>query len=123
MSIRVTIKDKEVLSELPLVKFRTYLENKGWYKRDDFYKTMASGERVSFGEIWSMDRGPKPQTAIFVPNSEKIIDYSARMSENFMILERIENRSQLEIYVDILQKPVIVRPTKVKVKKEKIIKH
>jgi len=115
--IRVTIKDADALKSIKVDQLKTYLEKSGWFKRQDIMNTLASGERQIVAQLWSADVGPKVKTAIVVPIHNDFRDHVARMSEAIQSLEQAENRSQLEIYVDITQAPIIVRPTKTKSKK------
>lgn len=110
--LRVTIKDKDALQLITVDSFKEYLSAKGWYFKEDYLRTMVSGQRIKIAEIWSMDTGIVSQTAIVVPNSESMVDYAARMSENLIILEKIENRSQLQIYVDLSKTDLIIKQTK-----------
>jgi len=115
--IRVTIKDADALKAITIQQLKTYLESTSWTKREDISRSLASGERTVVGELWSQDTGPTKRTAIVVPGKETFADYTARISEALMALERAEGRTQLEIYVDITQKSVVIKPTKSKKKK------
>jgi len=112
----VTIKDGNALKSITIKQLQEYLENNGWSKREDIMNTLASGERTLVGEVWSQDVGPVRKTAIVVPAKETFADYAIRLSEAIMALERTEGRSQLEIYVDITQTSIYVKPKKYKKK-------
>lgn len=122
--IRVTIKDKVALQSIKIEDFKSYLTLKGWNKKEDYTRTLATGEKNKVAEVWSMDGSGVNYgaTAILVPERETLIDYAARMSENLLNLERIENRSQLEIYVDITRKKIVFSPTKLIKNSNKISK-
>jgi hypothetical protein len=115
--IAVTIKDAEALKAISVKQLQTYLSNHGWSKREDLTRVLASGERTVLGEVWSQDIGPVVRTAVVVPAKETFADYTARIIEAIMALERVERRSQLEIYVDITQTAIVVRPSKKSKKK------
>lgn len=113
--IRVTIKDKEALQEITIDDFKTYLTNKGWYKKDDYNKMFNDGSKSKVAELWAPGKGSMTSVAVIVvPMSETLADYTARMAENMIALERSEGRSQLEIYVDITKTAIIIEPTKAK---------
>jgi hypothetical protein len=114
---KVTIKDAEALKSIEIENIKEYLTGHGWYKREDLQRTLASGEKNTVGELWTQDMGPQARTAVVVPGKQTFSDYAARMSEMLMSLERVEGRSQLEIYVDITKIPVILKPKKAKKKK------
>ena len=116
MSVKVTIKDADALKSITVAQLKTYLENSGWTKREDISRSLASGERTIVGELWSQDIGPAKTTAIVVPAKETFADYAARMSEVMMSLEKAEQRSQLEIFVDITKKAIVIKPKKSKKK-------
>jgi hypothetical protein len=124
MAIKVTIKDKDALINIPLDKFKTYLTKKGWAKKDDYNRMLANGSSMLVAELWTQGVWPKVSSVIVLPTKQTFTDYAARMSENLMTLERTENRSQLEIYADIIQKTITFKPNKIKTAKavEKDIK-
>ena len=112
-AIRVTIKDREAIMALTVDQIKKYLSSKGWYKKEDYVKSFANGDRKAIAELWSQDSGPANTSALLIPNSSEVIDYAARVSELLILLEQKENRSQLEIYADISQLSIVVRPKKI----------
>jgi hypothetical protein len=118
--IRVTIKDREALKSILLEDLKEYLASNKWYKREDLQRTMANGQKIGFGELWTQDTGPTARTAVVVPLNQADTNHEARMSEALMSLEKVEGRSQLEIFVDITKTPILLRPKKAKKAKKKI---
>lgn len=118
MTLKVTIKDGEALKAVTVQQIKTYLSSKGWYKKEDFVRTFTNSEKKVMSEIWSKDLGQTVATSLFVPLSEDVSDYTARISELFIHLERYECRSQLELFVDITQKSLVIRPKKIAKTKE-----
>lgn len=116
MTIMVTIKDAAALKSITVELLKKYLDKHNWTKREDLTRISAYGDKTIVGEIWSQDIGPKRQTAIIVPAHDEFADHTARMSEALMALERNEQRSQLEIFVDIMQVPISIKPKKIKKK-------
>ena len=116
MTIFVTIKDRDALQSITVKQLQTYLENNGWMKKQDISNSSASGERTVVGEVWSQDIGPTARSALVVPAKETLGDYVIRLSEAIMELERVECRSQLEIFVDITQTSIYIKPKKYKKK-------
>jgi hypothetical protein len=117
--IKVTIKDGEALKAITVENLKEYLASNGWYKREDLQRTLANGDKNTVGELWTQDVGPVARTAVVVPGKQSFADYAARMSEAIFSLEKVEGRSQLEIYVDITKMPVVLRPKKSKKTKKK----
>jgi len=115
-AIKVTIKDRDALQSISVKQLQTYLEANGWAKKEDISRSLASGERTIVGEVWSQDIGPSTRTAVVVPGKETYADYVARISEAMHELERVEGRSQLEIFVDITQTSIYIKPKKFKKK-------
>lgn len=114
MTIRITIKDRDALQSITVKQLQTYLEHNGWAKKEDISRSLASGERTILGEVWSQDVGPTARTALVVPVKETLADYAIRLSEAMMELERVEGRSQLDIFVDITQTSIYIKPKKYK---------
>lgn len=112
MTMRVTIKDKEALQKITVIQLKKYLLTSGWIKSKDFYRPQVHGSGVMVGEIWVVNQQSPTPISIFVPNNSEFSDYVARISEFLMALERVENRSQLDIYVDITGEKITVTPSK-----------
>lgn len=85
---RVQITDREALEAVELDQMKVYLKNKGW---------IAYDERVS--DEWVKDR-----KCLFVPSekSKGMNQHLENIRDNIRILAGLENRSQLDIYYDIV---------------------
>ena len=113
MTLRVTIKDRDSLQLITIKQIKKYIESKGWFKKEDISRTYADQEPKVIAELYTCDTGPTLTSALVIPVSEEYKDYTSRVSEIIFALEKKENRSQLDIYVDITQKSVVVRPNKI----------
>ena len=112
--MKVTIKDKDALQALRVKHVKSYVESKGWKKIEESLNTYTdeSGNILPVSSVYSQEEKSHIYTSLTIPNAEHFADYSARMSELLMNLEKFENRSQLEIYVDITQRSFVIRPKK-----------
>lgn len=86
--MKILIRDKDALSQVNYNKVESYLKGRGWSKKASIQ---------SKANIWRLDK-----KEILVPILSSLEDYSARIYDLFETLSETENRSQLEIYNDIL---------------------
>jgi len=89
--MRTVIKDKKTLSNLRSLDIVSYLRAKGWIiikERDDFM-------------IWGFSQHDEELIEVIVPLSTDFADFAIRIGEILKTLEKVENRSQIEIYDDI----------------------
>ena len=91
MSIRATITDKEALGKINPEQVAMYLKNKGWIKQKETWREAS---------IWK--NGPDLEYEILVPPHSDFADYARRMADSLMVLSVFEDRSQLDIYEEII---------------------
>jgi hypothetical protein len=115
MTLLVTIKDREAIKSITVKQIKNYIESKDWIKKEDRIRTYDDQESKIVAEIYVKDlQFNASDTVLLIPTSESFGDYTARVSEILFTLEKYENRSQLEIYSDIIQKSIVIRPNKIK---------
>lgn len=88
--MKVTIKDREALSLCEPNLIKNYLIKKGWNQEQDTIFTF-NNNTISFPKV--------------IDN-----DYFRHVSLALMVLERVENRSQLDIWCDITNKTLFFAP-------------
>ena len=98
--MKVTIKDRELLSLITVDQIIAYIKATGWEE---------VGEKDN-GKIWAKD-GKERRVNMVVPLVSTQLDYIARITEILFQLEQFEGRSQLNIYSDISRKAIIIKPT------------
>lgn len=89
----VQIRDRAAVMSLPIVNLRAYLNSSGWI----------------FGGLWgtrpidifTKDMGGRTWD-ILVPHSDTIGGYAENMAESLAVLATVEERSQLDVYHDVL---------------------
>jgi len=91
--MKVAITDKEALRVLSWKSVKTYLDGAGWQQVEDVPgKSVAYQHRDEDGRLWE----------ILVLLRDDLADYVSRMGDAVSILARVENRSELEIYDDLV---------------------
>lgn len=95
--IKVTIKDKDALLSINHENLITYLEKTGGWE------LIQENEKVKIYE-------DSLQQRIYVLLEKSLADYTARMSENLMTLEKKYRQSQLQIFADITQNSIVINP-------------
>ena len=91
--MKAIISDVKILNQLQPQQIETYLKAKGWREHSRI------PEKVS---IWIRDTYPKDKLKIQLPVDNNFDDYALRISEIMSILERAENRSQIDILSELI---------------------
>lgn len=89
--MRTSIRDRSVLGAISLSDLTSYLTSRGWRER-------ARAGR--WATIWSA-REDQGGPEMLLPTEEDVADYVQAMADALAVLERAEDRSQLEILVDV----------------------
>ena len=89
----VQIRDRGALSSLSIVSLRAYLNSRGW--RD----VGTWGERPV--TIFAKDHGDRTWE-ILVPHRDTIAGYAENMAESVSILAAVEDRSQIDVFHDLV---------------------
>jgi hypothetical protein len=87
--MRITIRDREVLSSLRPLDILAYLRAAGWHPVSDVHDRDRSS-------VWTV-----PEADVAVPLWREAADFPLRVSELLSVLEGVEQRSQEEILKDI----------------------
>jgi hypothetical protein len=91
--MRVTITDKEALRALSWKAVKTYLDAAGWQQVEDIPGTSVAYQYTDTdGRLWE----------ILVLLRDDLADYVSRMGDAVSTLARVEDRSELEIYADLV---------------------
>ena len=91
--MNVEIIDGKALKAVPVKNLFSYLENKGWVKRDTDFEAFS---------IWH-NKPPRGKLAeILAPGRNDYLDYAARVQECIKAFAFVEDRSQLFIYKDLM---------------------
>jgi hypothetical protein len=90
--VRASVSDREQLQSLDPVEIASYLQAKGWQRTDSGYELAA---------CWSFETNAGASLDVLVPTDATVGDFALRMSELLQALERVEQRSQMEILSDI----------------------
>jgi hypothetical protein len=91
--VRAIVTDCEVLGSIELAAVSSYLRQVGWVQR---------GLRRT-GSVWSRQTGGR-EFVVFLPDDRTYGDYALRMSEVLCELAKVEDRSQLGILADLLER-------------------
>ena len=89
----VQIRDRAVLSSLPSTNLRHYLKTHGWEDAGQ-WGTRATIHKKKYG---------KRNWEILIPLSDTVADYAESMAESIAILATVEDRSQLDVFSDVLE--------------------
>ena len=90
--MEVHIKDYGALGTITPTLLRQYLTSHGWSKEETWRNRIV---------VWSMARDEQ-RNQILMPLNELSDTYPLRMSEAVSILAEVENRSQLNVYHEVL---------------------
>ena len=90
--MNVQIRDAAALRRVTPPMLRAYLESRGWERRQTWRDRIA---------VWSVERDGRSQE-ILTPLRESSDAYAVRMSETVAALSETEERSQLDVYYDLL---------------------
>ena len=93
--MKAIVCDGAVLSSLNPLAVEDYLRKKGWWERNRI------GDRVS---IWTRDSYSEDNLKIQLPLDSGFDDYPQRMYEIIGILEKAENRSQIDIVSELISR-------------------
>ena len=88
----VQIRDRAALSSLSIVSLRSYLKSHGWRDEGAFGKRPAA--------IYTKEHGGR-SWEMLVPSRNTIADYAESMAESVAILADVEERSQLDVFLDL----------------------
>ncbi len=88
----VHIMDTPALERVSPIMFRAYLESRGWVHEQTWRNRIM---------VWSNSYGGEAREAL-VPLREQSDVYAVRVSEAVTLLAEFEERSQLDIYYDLL---------------------
>ncbi len=89
----VQIRDRAALSSLSSTSLRHYLKNHGWKDAGRWGKRATIHTKKYGGRNWE----------ILIPISDAVADYAESMAESIAILSTVEERSQLDVFYDILK--------------------
>ncbi len=89
----VQIRDRAALSSLSIVSLRSYLNSRGWENEGPWGQRPATiYAKAHSGQNWE----------ILVPVRDTIADYAESMAEAVSILASVEERSQLNVFYDLM---------------------
>lgn len=94
-SIKVTIKDRNALQLIAMERISEYLFEKDWS-----LETRIDENELELGSRWTKTKGNNTYS-IFVPTKHDKRDYASRVSEILLELEKVEDRSQLDIWAEL----------------------
>ncbi|MYD62148.1 MAG: tetratricopeptide repeat protein, partial [Gemmatimonadetes bacterium] len=89
----VQIRDRAALSSLPSTNLRHYLKTHGWKDVGQWGKRATIYTKKYGGRNWE----------ILIPLSDTVADYAESMAESIAILSTVEDRSQLDVFYDVLK--------------------
>jgi cell division FtsZ-interacting protein ZapD len=91
--MKAIISDIDILKNLEPNQVAAYLQQKGWLEKTNVPNKVS---------IWVRDTFASDRLKIYLPLDLEFDDYSRRMFEVMEILEKVENRSQLEIVSELI---------------------
>jgi len=91
--MRAIISDSNVLKSIEPSQVAAYLHSSGWHQVTCVPNRVSSWTRNTFSE---------DHLKIYLPLDPEFEDYSRRMSEIMETLEKVENRSQLDILSELI---------------------
>jgi hypothetical protein len=97
--MKITITDREVLSNLNPFEVASYLTSNAWEQIEIWGKK---------GSVWLHRSTPNVEVELLLPLDHQLSDFSSRMSDILSVLEVVEERSQLEILEDLTTAPADV---------------
>jgi hypothetical protein len=90
--MKTTIRDAEAIRAIRPVDAALYLRSKGWVKQE------ATIEKASLWHYGTSD----DELEVLLPMDTELRDYALRMGDLVAVLAAVEERSQLELYNDLL---------------------
>jgi hypothetical protein len=91
--MKVSIKDSKTLETIDINQLKNYLQTHGWHEDQPFLENAT---------LWHKATAEGEEFEILLPNRQNLGDYAARIREAIQILENTENRSQIEILIELL---------------------
>ena len=92
MSIDVQIRDIDALERIPPTALRAYLESHAWELQENWRNRVL---------IWTKERDGQVHQ-ILMPLHERSGSYATRIYEALSLFAELEERSQLDVYYDLL---------------------
>ena len=89
----VQIRDRDAMLSLPIINLSAYLNANAWSNQG------AWGSRPAV--IYAKEHGGR-DWEILVPTRDTVADYAEGMAEAVAVLAAVEDRSQLDVYYDLL---------------------
>src|ERR1700731_77881 len=98
--MKATIRDAEILRAIRPLELVAYLRANGWHQE----------QRLERGAFWREESNEKSYE-LLLPLDSNLGDFANRMAEVLQMLERAEQRSQLEILEDFMMVSAdVIRP-------------
>lgn len=94
--MKLDFKDYSLLSSLHPLDIAEYLSSKGWKKLEENPGKFSIWEYIDEGGVGKRDLD------ILLPLNQKFKDYEIRIAEVLNILEKAENRQQIQILKDLM---------------------
>lgn len=94
--MKVTVRDREILSSIEPEELAAHLRASGWHFLGRVYDDA--------GAIWRLKSPSGDEEEILQPLKTSLADYAARISDAIKTLEVVEKRSQLDILSELLSK-------------------
>ncbi|MBD2772569.1 hypothetical protein [Iningainema tapete] len=91
--MKAIVCDGDILKSLDPRQVAVYLQSKGWHERTRVPAQVSS---------WTRDTFSEDKLKIYLPLDQDFDDYPRRMYEVMEILEKAENRSQLDILSELI---------------------
>lgn len=92
--MKASIRDAETLNTLSPREVAAYLRSRHWKQFERL------GRR---GEVWTLEPESGQSFEVLLPLDRALADYTRRMADILSALEKIEERSQLEIFKDVAE--------------------
>ncbi|MBW4513255.1 MAG: hypothetical protein KME64_43275 [Scytonematopsis contorta HA4267-MV1] len=90
----INIRDSSILKTIEPNILELYLKTKGWQEKAKIYDNIAT--------IWRFKKEANNEYEILLPLIQNQIDYAPRINDAIKTLEKVENRSQVEILSDLI---------------------
>jgi hypothetical protein len=90
----VNIRDSSILKTIEPNILESYLKTKGWQEKARIYDNIAA--------IWRFKKEENKEYEILLPFIQNQIDYAPRINDAIKTLQKVENRSQVEILSDLI---------------------
>ena len=92
--MKILIRDKDLLATLPAANVHKYLKSRGWQNNGHWGKQ-------KLGALYLKEVGGH-EWGFGFPYTNAVPDYVSRMADALEILGKVEERSELEVFYDIL---------------------